>query len=116
MPSSFQKIIDEMEPLLQALQASTSHSAEDDLRNLPQKGVYVFYENGRAIYVGQSNRIRDRIREYGAKSSRHKLATLACKLMLEEMGSLRATLRSDEKGTHWRENTPLRDQASEFQK
>ena len=82
----FQKIIDQMEPLLQELLNSSPHTIENGLRNLPRKGVYAFYENGEAIYVGRSNRIRDRIREHGAESSRHESATFAYKLMLEEVG------------------------------
>ena len=70
MRSGFQKIVDLMEPLFQALLASPPHTVENGLRNLPQRGVYAFYENGRAIYVGRSNRIQPRIREHGAESSR----------------------------------------------
>ena len=86
MNPDFQKIINQMEPLLEELMTSSPHTIEDGLRNLPRKGVYAFYENGKAIYVGRSNRIRDRIREHGAESSRHESATFAYKLMLEEVG------------------------------
>ena len=72
MNPDFQKIIDQMDPLLKELKTSSPHTIEDGLRNLPRKGVCAFYENGKAIYVGRSNRIRDRIREHGAESSRHE--------------------------------------------
>ena len=86
MRAGFQAIVDQMEPLLQALQMSPAKAVKDGLRGLPKRGVYAFYENGRAIYVGRSNRMRDRIREHGAESSRHESATFAYKLMLEIEG------------------------------
>ena len=73
-------------PCFRKLLNSSPHTIENGLRNLPRKGVYAFYENGEAIYVGRSNRIRDRIREHGAESSKHESATFAYKLMLEEVG------------------------------
>ena len=38
MNPDFQKIIDQMEPLLQQLITSSPHTLEDGLRNLPQRG------------------------------------------------------------------------------
>jgi hypothetical protein len=49
MGSGFRIVVDQMEPLLQALQTVTrrlSRRPED----LPRKGIYAFYEDGRAIY------------------------------------------------------------------
>ncbi len=86
MRADFQAIVDQLEPLLQALQMSPAHNLKSGLRGIPKRGVYAFYENGRAIYVGRSNRMRDRIREHGAESSRHESATFAYKLMLEVEG------------------------------
>lgn len=86
MKADFQAIVDQMEPLLQALQMSPAQTIRDGLRCLPRRGVYAFYENGEAIYVGRSNRMRDRIREHGSESSRHESATFAYKLMLEIEG------------------------------
>ena len=86
MRSGFQKIVDHMEPLFQALLARPLHTVKNGLRNLPQRGVYAFYENDRAIYVGRSNRMRNRIREHGAENSRQGAATFAYKLTLEAAG------------------------------
>ena len=86
MDPAFQKIIEQMEPLLKELQNGSAQTIEGGLRGLPRKGIYAFYEKGKAIYIGRSNRIRDRIREHGAESSRHESATFAFKLMLEEVG------------------------------
>ena len=86
MSPGFQAIVDQMEPLLHALQMSPAQTVKDGLRGLPKRGIYAFHENGRAIYVGRSNRMRDRIRQHGAESSRHESATFAYKLMLEVEG------------------------------
>ena len=62
-PSGFLKIIDRMKPLLRELQESSSHSIKDGLGNFLRKGVYAFYEDGKAIYAGRYNRMRNRIRD-----------------------------------------------------
>ena len=62
-PSGFLKIIDRMKPLLRELQESSSHSIKDGLGNLLRKGVYAFYEDGKAIYAGRYNRMGNRIRD-----------------------------------------------------
>ena len=85
MNDKFQKIVDKMEPLLKELRNSDLLTW-DDLRRVPQQGVYVFYESGTPIYVGRSRRMRQRIREHGARSSRHKSATFALKLLWHEVG------------------------------
>ena len=85
MNANFQAIIEQMEPFLESLK-SCQPFTWDNLRGLPQKDVYAFYENGEAIYVGRSNGMRQRIRQHGADSSRNGSATFAFKLLLEEIG------------------------------
>ena len=51
--------------------------AKDELWGIPQKGVYVFYENNKALYVGRSNNLKLRIQQHGRKSSTHNQAQLA---------------------------------------
>ena len=60
MRSGFRIIVDQMEPLLQALQNSQPLTVDEGLRNFPRKGIYAFYENGRAIHVGRANRMPSR--------------------------------------------------------
>ena len=74
MRSSFQKIVDQMDPLFQALLASPPHTVENGLRNLLH--------------------MRPLIRERGAESSRQGTATFAYKLTLEAVGKREATPRS----------------------
>ena len=85
MNRRFQKIVDKMEPLLERLRRSDLLTW-DDLKSVPQQGVYVFYEGDTPIYVGRSRRMRQRIREHGATSSRHESATFAFKLLRHAIG------------------------------
>ena len=89
MRSAFLQITAQMEPLLQSLQSSSPHTVEDGLQNPPREGVYAFYESGKAIHVGRSNRMASRIREHRARNSKRESATFAYKLMqgyLREQG------------------------------
>ena len=47
------------------------------------RGIYVFYENGKPLYVGRSNRIRRRLYEHSRPSSSKKQAHFAVKLEKE---------------------------------
>ena len=48
-----------------------------EVGDIPEKGIYVFYENGRPIYVGRSNRLKDRIQEHGRPGSKNNSAPFA---------------------------------------
>ena len=84
MNTEFQKITKKMEPLLDELLASPKMTL-DQLREVPDKGVYIFYENDKPVYVGRSNRVRNRIKEHGADSSGHESATFALKLLRKDL-------------------------------
>lgn len=58
--------------------------SRDNLRGIPQRGVYVLYEESRPIYVGRSNRLGDRLLEHGRPSSTHNSAPFAFNLAKEE--------------------------------
>ena len=59
MNARFQEIVDQMEPLLEELRRSDLLTW-DHLKEVPQQGVYVFYEGDRPIYTGRS-RLRYRL-------------------------------------------------------
>ena len=79
MNEDFNKVIAKMQPLLDQMLATASLS-RDQLRDIPERGIYVFYENGSPIYVGRSNRIKERLLVHGRPSSRHNSATFAFNL------------------------------------
>ena len=47
------------------------------LPQVPDRGIYVFYNGDNPIYVGRTNRMRQRLQEHGQPSSTHNKATLA---------------------------------------
>ena len=47
------------------------------LPQVPERGIYVFYLGDNPIYVGRTNRMRQRLQEHARRSSGHNSATLA---------------------------------------
>ena len=83
MTEEFDQIIAEMPRLLSSLEAAEL-LGRNDLHNIPQRGVYVLYEDGKPIYVGRSNRLRKRLLEHSRRSSTHTSATFSFNLAKEE--------------------------------
>lgn len=48
-----------------------------NLQNIPEKGIYVFYEDMQPMYTGRSNNIKARIQYHCRPSSGHGSATFA---------------------------------------
>ncbi|MHB8086051.1 MAG: GIY-YIG nuclease family protein [Dehalococcoidia bacterium] len=103
MYKKFEEYTDEMENLLRQLKSSKLMSAKD-LQDIPSQGIYVLYEKSRPIYVGRSNRMRQRLKEHGQDRSTHNSATFAFKLAKEsavELGinvkRMRSILEKDPK-------------------
>lgn len=82
MKDKFDEMIDKLPNLLEQLKNSPSKN-RDTLGTLPKKGIYVFYENEYPIYVGRSNRIKERLQEHSRPSSTHTSATFAFNLAKE---------------------------------
>jgi hypothetical protein len=82
MNDKFDEMINQLPLLLEQLVNSPSKN-RDTLGTLPQKGIYVFYENEFPIYVGRSNRIKERLLEHSRPSSNHNSATFAFNLAKE---------------------------------
>ena len=62
MPGTFWDAAEKLRPFMEDLRAGAERRW-DDYGKAPEKGVYVLYERGKAIYVGRSNRMRDRLRQ-----------------------------------------------------
>ena len=89
-PRSFEDIVDQLKPLLHKLQRGPAYHGLT-LRKLPKEGVYVFYENGKPMYVGRvgsksKQTVRQRIRQHTIPSSGHNQATFAFRLLQEGLG------------------------------
>ena len=81
-------IINKMPVLLFELMSDTLRH-RGAMGELPERGIYVFYESGKPIYVGRTNRMRKRIQEHGSPNAT-KAATFAylvAKKDLEDIGT-----------------------------
>jgi len=84
MQDKFSEYIRRMPILLNELKANSLLN-RNELEDIPKFGIYVFYENNKALYVGRSNRIKLRIQEHSRPSSMHNSATFAFRLAREEL-------------------------------
>jgi len=76
MNAKFEEIINQIPDLMQQL-VDSPFRQRDSLADIPKKGIYVFYEDEKPIYVGRTNRMKVRIQEHGRRSSYHNTATFA---------------------------------------
>lgn len=83
MSKEFDSYITEMPELMKRLMVSPLRRW-NDTRNLPIRGVYVFFENEKPIYVGRTNRMKDRIKEHALPSSKNNKAPFAFNLAKKE--------------------------------
>lgn len=96
MSKIFDQAVQRMPLLLDELLKSPLKTREQS-NTLPQKGIYVLYENDLPIYVGRSNRMRDRISEHGRNSSDHYSASFAFNLAKKESERQGLTIRRTRK-------------------
>ena len=76
-------ILCQMEPLLTELNNCPPETRET-LKNLPDRGVYVFYQGRKAFYVGRSNQIHERVRTHGRNGASQEQASFAFRLLEKE--------------------------------
>lgn len=79
MDNKFKKYVDQLPGLLEE-RGRQKIRFRDNLGNIPRKGIYVFFEHGNPIYVGRSNRVKERIQQHGRPSSGHNSAPFAFNL------------------------------------
>ena len=83
MTTRFWEAIDNLKRLMAELH-NGKECAWSDYSEAPRKGIYVFYENGEPIYVGRSDRLKDRLLEHGREGSRNQTAPFAFNIAREE--------------------------------
>jgi len=84
MKDKFGEYIQRMPILLNELKGKPLLN-RNELTDIPKSGVYVFYREGEPLYVGRSNRLKERMQEHGRPSSDHYSATLAFNMAKEKM-------------------------------
>ena len=78
-PQSWDVVDEHLPTLLHQLgnSAFIARNRRGGFPTIPEKGIYAFYEAGRPVYVGRSDRMRSRIQEHGRAGSQHNSATFA---------------------------------------
>ncbi len=87
MNEDFQSIVNKMPEFMKLILAKP-FSNRDSLGKLPVKGIYIFFENKEAVYVGRSNRLRKRLLEHSRQGSTHNSASFAFNLAKKEAEKL----------------------------
>lgn len=83
MNREFEEKIKKLPGFMESLRKSPCFERKDS-RQFPDKGIYVFFENGKPLYVGRSEKMRKRIMQHGRRSSGHNSATFAFLLAKEK--------------------------------
>ena len=80
MNERFKKLTDGMPLRLQELLERPLVTIDDiGITEVPQKGVYVLFEDNEPVYVGRSNRLKERLKEHSRGGSEYS-ATLAFRI------------------------------------
>jgi predicted GIY-YIG superfamily endonuclease len=87
----FRSHMDAMEPSFKALLEMVPISGSRLPSDIPLRGIYLFSDGDRHLYVGRSNRIRKRLQDHCRPSSGHNSATFAFRIARKETGILEAT-------------------------
>jgi hypothetical protein len=81
MSPEFQEAVESLHPKFERLIESARYAKGGPL---PKQGVYLFCENGKALYVGRSNNIPQRRRQHTLPSSQTNQAALATLIARDE--------------------------------
>ncbi len=90
MDETFRMHVESLHPSFERL-LGMSPVKIGSLKKPPAKGIYLFSENGKHLYVGRTRRFRDRVREQSTPSATHNQAVFAFKLAREATGRMDAT-------------------------
>lgn len=91
MDPKFLSIIESLEPSYLALIGMVPVKYGSLPRQLPIRGIYLFSEGRDHLYVGRTNRLRERLRGHCVPSGTHSTATLAFRIARETTGRMVAT-------------------------
>lgn len=91
MNHRFRKLVEDLEPTFQALVRKRPVRSTALPRDLPKRGVYLFSEAEKHLYVGRTDNLRRRIQDHCRESSNHNKATFAFRMARRETGHTRAS-------------------------
>jgi predicted GIY-YIG superfamily endonuclease len=82
----FAQVVESLEPSFQKLIAMTPVAGDHLPRSMPKRGIYLFSDGPKHLYVGRSDNIRRRIGNHCRPSSQHNQATFAFRMARLETG------------------------------
>jgi hypothetical protein len=91
----FFELIKDFDSLLAQLLAMPPVTAHSLPPIMPKKGIYLFSENEKHLYVGRSNNIRGRIGRHYRPGSTHRMAAFAFHIAREMTGNLKAAYKKE---------------------
>ncbi len=91
MDRAFAELVDSLEPKFQALVGMPSTKYGALPRDLPVRGIYLFSDAGEHLYIGRTNRLRERLRGHCIPSGTHFTATFAFRIARRMTGKIRAS-------------------------
>ncbi len=91
MDARFRELIDSLEPQFRQLVAMTPVKYGSLPRQIPSRGIYLFSDGQRHLYVGRTNRLRQRLQNHCLLSGTHFTATFAFRIARQDTGRVRAT-------------------------
>ena len=100
MDPKFAAVVESLAPKLHELLAMTPCRDGKLPAGMPEKGVYLFTENGVHLYVGRSNDLRGRYGRHCLPGATHRMAAFAFKLARIDTGHVEATY-AREGGRDW---------------
>ena len=93
MNARFASLVESLEPAFQRLVQMAPVSAERLPRAMPQRGIYMFSEGTKHLYVGRSNAIRRRIGLHCRPGSQQNQATFAFRMARHQTGHIEAAYK-----------------------
>jgi len=88
----FDKIVKDVKKECSLLLKSPKYRMDKLPKEMPLAGIYIFYENDTALYVGRTNKMKNRLKYYTNNS--HNQATFAFRIAGEKTGK-KATYRKE---------------------
>lgn len=93
MDAKFRALVDTLEPKFQQLVGMKPVKSADLPMEMPARGIYLFSEGPRHLYVGRTNRLKRRIQDHCRSGSGHSKATFAFRMARLETGEVKASYR-----------------------
>ena len=95
MNERFRVLIESLEPSFQKLISSEAETPKELSKEMPEAGIYLLSDGDKHLFVGRSNRLRQRLQEQCRPSANHNIAPFAFRLARETTGYIKASYTSE---------------------